>query len=101
MTYFGYDITSMKPRVSFRRNKPLRGVLSLRYSRQPRCCTKSRGYIMATSRRLQALPTLWRVGRNTGTRELVLERYPYTIVYRLTSTKIRVLAVLHQSRQYP
>ena len=57
--------------------------------------------IMAASRRLQAFPLLGRVGRNTGTRELVLERYPYTIVYRLTPTKIRVLVVVHQSRQYP
>ena len=57
--------------------------------------------IMATSRRLLAFPMLGREGRNPGTRELVLERYPYTIVYRLTASKIRVLAVLHQSRQYP
>lgn len=57
--------------------------------------------IMGGCKRLLALPMLGREGRNPGTRELVLDRYPYTIVYRLTSTKVKVLAVLHQSRQYP
>ena len=46
-------------------------------------------------------PLLGRDGQISGTRELVLDHYPYTIVYRLTPTKIRILTVLHQSRQYP
>ncbi len=33
MTYFGSDITSHETDISLRRNKPLRGVLSLRSSR--------------------------------------------------------------------
>lgn len=57
--------------------------------------------VMTASRKLLAFPMLGREGRNSGTRELVLERYPYTIIYRLAATKIRVLTVLHQSRQYP
>ena len=57
--------------------------------------------IMDSCKRLLVFPMLGREGRNPGTRELVLDRYPYTLVYRLTSTKVKVLAVLHQSRQYP
>ena len=57
--------------------------------------------IMGSSKRLMTFPMLGREGRNSGTRELVLDCYPYVIVYRLTSTKVKVLTVLHQSRLYP
>ncbi len=48
---------------------------------------------------LPNFPLLGHTGRRTGTRELVLTRYPYTIIYRLTREKIAIVAVLHQSRQ--
>jgi plasmid stabilization system protein ParE len=46
-------------------------------------------------------PMLGHVGRRLGTRELVLSKYPYTIVYRLTVKKIIIAAVIHQSRKNP
>ncbi|MDD5395635.1 MAG: type II toxin-antitoxin system RelE/ParE family toxin [Thiothrix sp.] len=49
--------------------------------------------------KLPSFPLLGHTGRRTGTRELVLTRYPYTIIYRLTQKKIAIVAVLHQSRQ--
>ena len=50
---------------------------------------------------LRTLPMLGHVGKCPGTRELVLARFPYTLVYRLAPAKISIAAVLHQSRQYP
>ena len=50
---------------------------------------------------LRDLPMLGHVGKRPGTRELVLARYPYILVYRLAPAKISIVAVLHQSRQYP
>ena len=50
---------------------------------------------------LRTLPMLGHVGKRPGTRELVLVRYPYTLVYRLAPARISIIAVLHQSRQYP
>lgn len=38
--------------------------------------------------------------RRPGTRKLVLSKYPYSIIYRLTSSKVIVLAVAHQSRKH-
>jgi addiction module RelE/StbE family toxin len=38
--------------------------------------------------------------RRTGTRKLVLTKYPYSIIYRLTPEKVIVLAVAHQSRKH-
>ena len=58
-------------------------------------------FLLASVERLIEFPVLGHGGLEAGTREMVVTRYPYTIVYRLTSTKIRILTVLHQSRQYP
>ena len=54
--------------------------------------------LIKTVEDLPSFPLLGHTGRRTGTRELVLTRYPYTIIYRLTPKKIAIVAVLHQSR---
>jgi len=36
---------------------------------------------------------LERDGETAGIRELVLTKYPYTIVYRLTTGKMRIVAI--------
>lgn len=38
--------------------------------------------------------------RRVGTRKLVLSKYPYSIIYRLTPSSVIVLAVAHQSRKH-
>jgi toxin ParE1/3/4 len=50
---------------------------------------------------LQRFPRSGRPGRVTGTRELVIIRTPYIVVYRIIGDTIRVLRVLHSSRQWP
>ncbi len=57
--------------------------------------------IRNTADSIRNFPSIGHVGKRKGTRELVLQKYPYTIVYRLTPKKIGIVAVLHQSRQYP
>jgi toxin ParE1/3/4 len=44
---------------------------------------------------------LGRTGRVTKTRELVVTRTPYIIVYRIKQTTVEILTVLHSSRKYP
>jgi toxin ParE1/3/4 len=57
--------------------------------------------VASTADKLMDFPMLGHVGRRLGTRELVLSKYPYTIVYRLTVKKIIIAAVIHQSRKNP
>lgn len=45
-------------------------------------------------------PYLYRRGRVTGTRELVVHSH-YLVVYRVRATAIEVVAVLHTRQQYP
>ena len=50
---------------------------------------------------LEHHPNLGRVGSGAGRRELVLSRYPFTIHYRVTMSKVKIVRVLHQARKYP
>ncbi len=48
-------------------------------------------------------PEMGRVGRKRGTRELVLNRTPFIIVYRLRprAQRIEILRLLHGAQQWP
>jgi len=56
-------------------------------------------YIMDAVAGLSTRPVLHRPGKN-GTRECVLKRFPYTIVYRASDNEIRIVRVMHQARRY-
>jgi len=45
-------------------------------------------------------PLIGHSGQRTNTRELVLTRYPYTVIYRVTVTRIIVAAVVHQRQKH-
>jgi toxin ParE1/3/4 len=50
---------------------------------------------------LAASPRMGRPGRIAGTRELVVSRTPYTVVYRAGRESVDILAVLHHARDWP
>jgi plasmid stabilization system protein ParE len=50
---------------------------------------------------LAAYPTLGRKGRVPGTRELVVTETPFIVPYRVTSSRIEILAVIHGARRWP
>lgn len=50
---------------------------------------------------LRNFPAIGHAGQRPGTRELVLPKYPYTLIYRITPKKIGIVAVLHQRVKYP
>lgn len=49
---------------------------------------------------LSGHPLSGRAGRVRGTRELVLARIPYVVVYRVTD-QVEILAVVHTARDWP
>lgn len=53
------------------------------------------------TRRLRAFPESGRIGRCTGTRELVIDRTPYIAAYCIHDDRIRVLRVLHAAQSWP
>lgn len=46
-------------------------------------------------------PNSGRIGRVAKTRELVISRTPYIVVYRLQGETIDILAVHHSARKWP
>jgi addiction module RelE/StbE family toxin len=46
-------------------------------------------------------PDVGRPGRCEGTRELIINPYPYIVAYRIETDEVQVLAVVHTSRHWP
>ncbi|MDO8754651.1 MAG: type II toxin-antitoxin system RelE/ParE family toxin [Anaerolineales bacterium] len=66
----------------------------------PKAATQVIENIMAAADNLLDFPMMGNPWRRAGTRKLVLKKYPYTIIYRLTTVAVFVLAVAHQSRKH-
>jgi toxin ParE1/3/4 len=45
------------------------------------------------------MPGIGRPGKKLGTRELVLNKYPYIIAYRVRNETLEILSVIHQHRK--
>lgn len=50
---------------------------------------------------LRTLPYRGRAGRIENTRELVLPRLPYLVVYRVYENRVLILNVVHGARRWP
>ena len=50
---------------------------------------------------LLRFPESGRLGRRSGTRELVVNRTPYVVPYRLRGATIEILRVLHGRQRWP
>jgi toxin ParE1/3/4 len=57
--------------------------------------------ILRSAELLVEVPRAGRPGRVSGTRELIVLRTPYLLVYRLTSRGVRILRVYHGARLWP
>ena len=50
---------------------------------------------------LTKIPLAGRIGRVKGTREWVVHKTPYILVYKIISNQIRILRVYHSARRWP
>ncbi len=57
--------------------------------------------IYDTIQTLTAMPNCGRTGRLSGTRELLVQRLPYVVVYRVQSDRVQVLNVVHAAQRWP
>lgn len=58
-------------------------------------------YIREQTTRLEKFPELGRSGRVFGTRELVLNHYPYLVPYRVKGEVAEILRIFHTRRKPP
>lgn len=57
--------------------------------------------VMSAVATLLRFPESGRLGRRSGTRELVVNRTPYVVPYRLRGATIEILRVLHGRQRWP
>ena len=50
---------------------------------------------------LTTQPEMGRVGRAKGTRELVVSRTPFIVIYRIKGERIEILRFLHGAQKWP
>lgn len=50
---------------------------------------------------LKQYPEMGRPGRIPGTKELIVNRTPFILPYRVQGEQIEILAVIHAARQWP
>lgn len=86
---------------SIRSSVNVEGIRDYIASDNPQAAQNVLGEIRRVANSLCEFPMLGHVGQRAGTRELVINRYPYLIIYRLSAKKVHILAVVHQSRKHP
>ena len=58
-------------------------------------------YVKAKIDELSDFPSSGRPGRIPGTRELVIDHYPFVVPYRVVGDELHVLRVFHTRRKLP
>lgn len=58
-------------------------------------------HIHKCTEQLSQLPELGRPGRVAHTRELVVPKSPFVVIYRLKNTRVELLRVLHSAQRWP
>ena len=67
----------------------------------PKIAAEMFEYVKAKVEALGDFPATGRPGRVPGTRELVIDRYPYLVPYRVVGDELHVLRVFHTRRKPP
>jgi addiction module RelE/StbE family toxin len=75
------------------------GVYIARHNRTAAVATVKR--IVATATSLLEYPSMGHAGRVPDTREILVPETSYIVVYRADGRAVRVVAVMHTSREWP
>ncbi len=69
--------------------------------RNPQAAEATATTILRAVEKLADHPRLGRQGHVDDTRELVIIRYPYIVIYAIEETQVTILCVRHTARQWP
>jgi toxin ParE1/3/4 len=69
-------------------------------ARKPAASARVAAALHDAAAHLDSHPRMGRRGRFAGTRELVVARFPFVIVYRVKRDRIEVLRVIHGRRDW-
>ena len=77
----------------------LEGIADYLYLHHPSFARATIQKLYDAAKPLRTLPFMGRVGKISGTRELVLAPLPYLIIYAVDDLSIHILRILHASQE--
>src|SRR4051794_38193877 len=81
--------------------RDMRGILSYIGERNPNATAQVEEHIVKSVEKLADFPYLGRPGRRAGTRELVITRFPYIVIYGVQEQEVVIYRVLHGAQNLP
>jgi toxin ParE1/3/4 len=69
--------------------------------RNPQAALDMANAIRVATDRLVNFPRIGRPGRVPGTRELVVPRTPFIVIYEIKGDTVRIFRVLHSAQRWP
>ena len=78
----------------------LRATYAYYAERSPAAADRVVGAILNAANGLAQFPLMGRHGAVPGTRERIVTRFPYRIVYQIVDDTIEVLRVIHTAQQW-
>jgi len=91
----------MKIRLTHQASQQLISAYEYLEDTSPAAATTQMKRIFAAIDLLETYPMAGRKGRIAGTREMVVPRTPFIVAYRIESSEVHILAILHGSRRWP
>lgn len=79
----------------------LRATYTYYAERNPAAADRVVGAILNAANGLAQFPLMGRPGAVPGTRERIVTRYPYRVVYHSVDDTVEVLRIIHTARQWP
>jgi toxin ParE1/3/4 len=79
----------------------LRAVYDYYAERNPDAADRVVGAILKAANGLPQYPLIGKQGEVAGTRERLVTRYPYRVVYHIVDDTVEVLRIIHGARQWP
>ncbi len=79
----------------------LRAIYAYYADRNPASADRVVGTILKAANGLAQFPLMGRQGVVPDTRERIVTRYPYRIVYHVVDDAVEVLRIIHTARQWP
>jgi toxin ParE1/3/4 len=91
----------VKPVWSLRATRDLRELITYIAEDSPKNAELVNSRILKSVELLDGMPLCGREGRVPGTRELVVGRTPYIVVYQMDSDQPRILRIYRGARKWP
>jgi toxin ParE1/3/4 len=69
--------------------------------RNPAAALEALIAVRSATLRLKAFAQSGRIGRRTGTRELVVTGTPFVLIYKVEHSTVKILRLVHGAQQWP